>query len=73
MIVQNAPPDNAVWTQAETVWDKPETAEFLKIKVRTLDDWMRKKRIPFAKLPSGAVRFRKSQLLAFIAKYEVGQ
>ena len=62
-----------VWTQDETVWDKPETAEFLKIKARTLDDWMRKKRIPFAKLPSGAVRFRRSQLLAFIAKYEVGQ
>jgi excisionase family DNA binding protein len=57
----------------EAVWNKPETAEFLKIKVRTLDDWIRKKRIPFAKLPSGTVRFRKSQVLDFIAKYEVGQ
>jgi hypothetical protein len=36
----------------EAVWNKPETAEF-KIKVRTFDDWIRKKRIPFAKLPSG--------------------
>ena len=47
MIIANTAPDEAVWT-------KPETAEFLKIKVRTLDDWIRKKRIPFAKLPSGS-------------------
>lgn len=53
------------------VWTKPEAAEFLRIKPRTLDDWMRKKRIPFCKLPSGAVRFRTDQLLAFLSKFEV--
>jgi excisionase family DNA binding protein len=53
------------------VFDKPETAEFLRIKPRTLDDWMRRKRIPFAKLPSGAVRFRRDQLIEFLKKYEV--
>ena len=66
MIVANASPDSAVLTKAEA-------AEFLKVKPRTVDDWMRKKRIPFAKLPSGTVRFRRSQLLDFIAKYEVEQ
>jgi excisionase family DNA binding protein len=66
MIVTNASPDSAVLTKAEA-------AEFLKVRPRTVDDWMRKKRIPFAKLPSGAVRFRRSQLLDFIAKYEVEQ
>ena len=50
---------------------KPEAAEFLRIKPRTLDDWMRKKRIQFCKLPSGAVRFRTDQLLAFLSKFEV--
>lgn len=53
------------------VWTKPEAAEFLRIKPRTLDDWMRKKRIPFCKFPSGAVRFRTDQLLAFLSKVEV--
>ena len=63
MIVENAPPDSAVLTKAGA-------AEFLKVKPRTVDDWMRKKRIPFVKLPSGTVRFRRSQLLDFLAKYE---
>ena len=63
MNIANTAPDEAVRNKAET-------AEFLKVKVRTIDDWIRRKRIPFAKLPSGTVRFRKSQLLDFIAKYE---
>ena len=74
MIVENAPPDDADLKRVEglirEILNEPEAAEFLKVKPRTVDDWMRKKRIPFAKLPSGAVRFRRSQLLAFIAKYE---
>jgi excisionase family DNA binding protein len=53
------------------VLDKPETAAFLGIKPRTLDEWMRRKRIPFSKLPSGAVRFRRDQLIEFLKKYEV--
>ena len=55
------------------VLNKPEAAELLIIKPRTLDDWMRKKRIPFCKLPSGAVRFRTDQLLEFLSKFEVKQ
>ena len=52
---------------------KPEAAEFLRIKPRTLDSWMRKKRVPFCKLPSGAGRFRTDQLLEFLSKFEVKQ
>ena len=55
------------------IFDKPEAAAFLSIKPRTLDDWMRRKRIPFSKLPSGAVRFRRDQLIEFLKKYEVSQ
>jgi Helix-turn-helix domain len=53
------------------VFDKPETCAFLCIAPRTLDEWMRRKRIPFSKLPSGAVRFRRDQLIEFLKKYEV--
>lgn len=57
----------------DTLFTKAGASDFLKIKPRTLDDWMRKRLIPFAKLPSGTVRFRRSRLLAFIAKCEVEQ
>jgi predicted DNA-binding transcriptional regulator AlpA len=53
------------------VLDKPEASKLLVISTRTLDGWMRKRTIPFSKLPSGIVRFRRSQLLAFIEKHEV--
>jgi predicted site-specific integrase-resolvase len=66
MDVTNASPEREIL-------NKPGASELLQVKGRTLDEWMRKKIVPFAKLPSGAVRFRRSQLLAFIAKYEVGQ
>jgi hypothetical protein len=55
------------------VLDKPGGSKLLKISTRSLDDWMRKKIVPYAKLPSGTVRFRRSQLLEFIAKYEVAR
>jgi excisionase family DNA binding protein len=55
---------------AQEVFDKPEAAAFLRIKTRTLDEWMKKRRVPYLKLPSGAVRFRKDQLLEFISKFE---
>ena len=51
---------------------KEGAAEFLKVKPRTIDEWMRKRRIPFCKLPSGTVRFRRSQLLEFVGKFQIG-
>ncbi len=70
MVVTNAPPDAAIWTKPEVIWTKPEAADFLRIKSRTLDSWMRRGLLPFSRLPTGAVRFRRSQLVDFVAKYE---
>jgi excisionase family DNA binding protein len=69
MIESSSSTNSALLTKP--VLNKPEAAELLIIKPRTLDDWMRKKRIPFCKLPSGAVRFRTDQLLEFLSKFEV--
>jgi len=54
------------------VLDKRGASEFLGFSSRTLDTWIQKKRIPYAKLPGGSVRFRRSQLIEFLKKYEVG-
>jgi excisionase family DNA binding protein len=54
------------------ILNKDEAADFLRIKRRTLDDWMRRGRIPYIKLPSKAVRFRADQLLEFLGKFETG-
>ena len=63
----------ATHPQIREILDKPGASDLLQIHPRTLDDWMRKKIVPYAKLPSGTVRFRRSQLLEFIARYEVTQ
>jgi carboxylesterase type B len=55
---------------AQEILNKPEAATFLRIKKRTLDVWMTKG-LPYAKLPSGAVRFRRDQLLAWVEKHAV--
>lgn len=44
---------------------KSEAAELLRIKPRTLAEWIRRCRIPYYKLPSGAIRFRKDSLLEY--------
>jgi predicted DNA-binding transcriptional regulator AlpA len=55
---------------AREILNKPEAATFLRIKKRTLDAWMTKG-LPYAKLPSGAVRFRREQLLEWLQKHDV--
>ena len=54
------------------VLDKYGAAKFLGFSGRTVDTWIQKKRIPYIKLPGGSIRFRRSQLIAFLEKYEVG-
>jgi excisionase family DNA binding protein len=66
MSVIHSSTDGAVLTKAEA-------AKFLRIKPRTLDDWMRRGRVPFCKLPSGTVRFRREQLLEFLGKFEIAR
>ena len=54
--------------------DKTETAKFLHISLRTLDGYMRQRRIPFYKLGRGrnaVVRFKLADLEAILATYRV--
>ena len=54
------------------VFDKHGGAMFLGFSTRTMDTWVSEKRIPFVKLHGGSIRFRRSQLIAFLEKYEQG-
>jgi excisionase family DNA binding protein len=54
------------------VLDKYGAAMFLGFSGRTLDTWIQKRRIPYVKLPGGSIRFRRSQLIEFLKKYEIG-
>jgi predicted DNA-binding transcriptional regulator AlpA len=55
----------------EELLKKHQAAQFIQASVRTIDSYM-KQGLPFSKLPSGKVLFRKSQLLAWIEKYQHG-
>jgi len=48
-------------TQTARFWDKPGPSKFLIISTRTLDAWMRARRVPYFKVPTGSVRFRRSK------------
>jgi len=50
---------------------KPEAANLIRVSSRTLDEWMKKGIVPFCKLPTGSVRFRRSQLIDALARFEV--
>jgi len=63
--------ENAKTTQDTEVLRKAGASKLLTISERTLDDWMKRRIVPFSKLPTGAVRFRRSQLLAFLDRYDV--
>jgi hypothetical protein len=54
------------------VMNKKQAAGFIQVSKRTLDSHMKKGWIPFCKLPSGIVRFRRSQLVAFLDTYQHG-
>ena len=55
----------AVTTRTDEILNKPETAERLKISTRTLDQWMRSKRVPFLKIGK-TVRFRWKDVLDYL-------
>jgi predicted site-specific integrase-resolvase len=52
------------------VMTKIQAAGFIQVSKRTLDNHMKRGWIPFIKLPSGAIRFRRSQLIAFLETYQ---
>jgi len=55
----------AAYASADEILEKPEAAHRLKISARTLDQWMRAKRIPFLKIGK-TVRFRWGDVLAHL-------
>jgi excisionase family DNA binding protein len=56
---------------ADEILTKREAANVLRISVRTADEWMRKGILPFVKMPTGAVRFRRSHMLGLMDRYAV--
>jgi hypothetical protein len=66
-----APRDVSKFESDSDVQDKAGAGRFLGISPRTLDNWVCQKMVPFSKLPSGLIRFRRSQLLAFLDKHQV--
>jgi len=67
---ENQPINAPLSHDADEVITKIQAARFLQVSKRTLDNHMRRGWIPFIKLPSGAVRFRRSQLIAFLETYQ---
>lgn len=57
--------------QQDEILNKKETANALRISVRTADKWMRKGILPFVKMPTGAVRFRRSHILGLMDRYAI--
>jgi excisionase family DNA binding protein len=57
--------------QQNEILNKKEAAKVLRISVRTADEWMKKGILPFIKMPTGAVRLRRSQLLGLMDRYAV--
>jgi len=60
-------------THVEEVMTKTQAAGFMQVSKRTLDSHMKKGWIPFSKFPSGAIRFRRSQLVACLDTYQHGR
>jgi predicted site-specific integrase-resolvase len=55
----------------DEILNKKETADALRISVRTTDEWMKKGILPFIKMPTGAVRFRRSHILELMDRYAI--
>jgi excisionase family DNA binding protein len=45
-----------------------EAADLLRISLRKLNEWVRLKHIPFCTLPGDTIRFRREQILEFLAR-----
>ena len=57
----------AACASADDILEKPEAARRLKISTRTLDQWMRAKRLPFLKIGK-TVRFRWGDVLSHLER-----
>jgi predicted site-specific integrase-resolvase len=70
---ENLQPNAPFSNHGEEVMTKPQAAGFIQVSKRTLDNHMKRGWIPFIKFPSGAIRFRRSQLIAFMETYQQGR
>jgi excisionase family DNA binding protein len=59
------PPSSSATASGDEILEKAETALRLKISTRTLDEWMRKGRVPFLKIGK-TVRFRWCDVVAHL-------
>lgn len=64
VIPKTTDPVNTNPAPVQTLWGKPEAAKFYGWSIRTLEDKMRKKAVPFIKLGGGAIRFHPDVLNA---------
>ena len=55
----------------ERLRTKPEAARYVRLSVRSIENAMREKRLAFVRFGTRAVRFRITDLDAFIARYRV--
>lgn len=50
-------------------WSKGETAGYCEVTVRTIDNWMFKKRLPYYRTPGGHIRFKREDVLKAFDKH----
>ena len=70
MSVPKEPKEQVIDRATDGLLSKSEVAARLRISPRTLDQWMRKKRVPFLKIGK-TVRFRFSDVLEKLSRFEV--
>lgn len=58
-------------TAAHRLWTKKETAVYLRVTTRTVDNWCAARILPFAKFPCGK-RFDPDEIFAFVRSRKFG-
>jgi len=56
------------WSDNSDLIDKPTVAGILSVSVRTVDSLMARRKIPYFKLSERCVRFRRSDVLEYLAR-----
>ena len=53
------------------LWDKQEVADYLGVKIKTIDMWVSQRQIPFIKVGSRLVRFKPEKIEEWLEKQSV--
>lgn len=62
------PPEQAEFSESPDYETKAQVAQRLNVCVRTIDNMMKQRRLPFIKLTSRIVRFPKAEVDAYLAR-----